>query len=84
MKGAERSSADPWRSPAGMPGSAGSRGDEVQGGRIGGALSSSPAISLPKGGGAIRRTRENVSANPGIDSLSGEMDKGLAQNREDI
>jgi hypothetical protein len=48
MNSTNRSSADPWRFPAGTPGSAGSRAGDAQRGRTGGSLLSPPAISLPK------------------------------------
>jgi hypothetical protein len=80
MNSTDRSSADPWRFPAGTPGSAGSRGDHPQRGRTGGSLSSPPAISLPKDVGH-QGMGEKLSANlvAGTGSLSGKMDKGLAQ-----
>jgi hypothetical protein len=72
MNGTDRSSADPWRFPAGTLGSAGSRGDNAQGESTDGTPSSPPAISLPKGGGAIRAMGEKFAANPvtGTGSLS--------------
>ncbi len=53
------------------PGTTGSGGDGAQGG-AGGTLASPPAISLPKGGGAIRGMGEKFAANPvtGTGSLS--------------
>jgi hypothetical protein len=53
-------------------GSTGSRGDNAQGRRTDSTLSSPPAISLPKGGGAIREIGEKFTANPvsGTASLS--------------
>jgi hypothetical protein len=72
VNGADWSTADQWRPPAGTPGSAGSGGDNAQRGGTDGAHLSPPAISLPKGGGAIRGIGEKFSANPvtGTGSLS--------------
>src|SRR5215217_6821572 len=72
MIGADQSSANPWRSPAGTQGSGGSEVDSNQRLSTSGTLSSPPAISLPKGGGAIRGIGEKFSANPvtGTGSLS--------------
>ena len=65
----DRTATDPRHSFGGAPGSSGDAG--ANGGAAGGAFSP-PAISLPKGGGAIRGLGEKFSANPvtGTGSLS--------------
>jgi hypothetical protein len=72
MNGTDRSSVDPWWFPAGTLGSTGSRGDSTQGESTDGTRSSPPAISVPKGRGAIRGMAERFSTNPvtGTGSLS--------------
>src|SRR5215210_2145353 len=71
MFGTEHPAGNSQRSSVGTPEPSGPRADGPQGG-TGGAPSSPPAISLPKGGGAIRGMGEKFSANPvtGTGSLS--------------
>ena len=68
MNDASRPEPGPKRSAVGALASTGSRGDGVRGAAGG----SSPAISLPRGGGAIRGMGEKFSTNPvtGTGSLS--------------
>ena len=70
MNGTDRPSADPWRLPEGTAGSVGSRGDNAQGASMDGNPSSPPAISLPKGGGAIRGMGKKFVANPVTGSMN--------------
>src|SRR5215210_8013226 len=71
VNGRDRPETILGRSPVRTAGSAGSGVDGAQGGGPG-TLSSPPAVSLPKGGGAIRGMGEKFAANPvtGTGSLS--------------
>jgi hypothetical protein len=80
MNSTDRSSADPWRFPAGTPRSAGSRGmTPKEAVRV--VLSHPRQPSRCPRTWAIRGMGEKLSANlvAGTGSLSGKMDKGLAQ-----
>jgi hypothetical protein len=72
VNGANRPENIPGRVPAATPGPAGSGGDGDQDGGTTRTSFSPPAISLPKGGGAIRGIGEKFAANPvtGTGSLS--------------
>jgi virulence plasmid B protein len=73
MNGTDRSSADPWRFPAGTLRFAGSRGHNAQDESTDGSPSSPPAISLPIGGGTIQTMGEKFSVN----SVSGNGLRGF-------